>query len=98
MSLWSGAFLIAVVSACGVWLLCSCFPRLRHLWAVIVPFVLAYCFYWSPVWLDADRSEFHRALLRSEYHTWQFMIIPLFLAGAIPSAAIVSMFGRRGVR
>ena len=92
MSFWSGAFLIAVVSALIVWLLCSCFPRLRWLWAVIVPFALAYCLYWSPVWLDADKSEFNHALLRSEYHTWQFIIVPWFLAGAITSAAVVSVF------
>jgi hypothetical protein len=98
LSIWSGAFLVAVVSALLVWLLTSTLRHLRILWVLIVPFGVAYCLYWSPVWLDADQSEFHRALLRSEYHTWQFVIVPWFLAGAIASAAIVFMLGRRRVR
>jgi hypothetical protein len=95
LSLGSGALVVAIVSAGIVWLLCFLFPASPHkLWALIVPFALAYCLYWSPVWLDADQSEFHHALLRSEYHTWQFVIVPWFLAGAIPSAAIVFMLGQ----
>ena len=95
MSFWSGALLTAVMSAGIVWFLGLCFPRLRKLWALIVPFALAYCLYWLPVWLDADKSEFHRALLRSEFHTWQFIIVPWFLAGVIASAAVVSVFSDR---
>ena len=99
LSFGSGALIVAILSAGVVWLLCFLFPAsLRKLWAVTVPFALAYCLYWSPVWLDADQSEFHRALLRSEYHTWQGVIVPWFLAGAISSAAIVFMLGRRRVR
>ena len=85
LSLWSGAILVAVLSAAVIWLLCSMFPApLRKFWVVIVPFVLAYCVYWSPVWLGADPSE---------YHAWALVfIVPWFLAGAIPSAAIVRLF------
>ena len=82
LSLGSGAILLAVLSTGVVWLLCSVFPvTLRKLWVVIVPFIFAYCLYWSPVWLGADPSE---------YHAWALIVIlPWFLAGAIPSAAIV---------
>jgi len=95
LSLGSGAVLLAILSVGLVCLLCSLSPKSLHkVWVVVVPFALAYCLYWSPVWLDADRSEFYQALLRSEYHTWQFMIVPWYLAGAIPSAAIVFKLGR----
>lgn len=83
LSLTSGAILLAIVSAMVVWLLCSVFPvSLRKLWVVIVPLVLAYCLYWSPVWFFGEPSW--------EYHNWTFVfLIPWFLAGAIPSAVVV---------
>jgi hypothetical protein len=81
LSIWSGALVVAVVSGAVVWLLASMFPALRKLWVVIVPFTVAFCLYWSPVWLGADPSE---------YHAWALVfIVPWFLAGAIPAAAIV---------
>jgi hypothetical protein len=80
LSIWSGALVVAVVSGAVVWLLASMFPALRKLWVVIVPFTVAFCLYWSPVWLGADPSE---------YHAWALVfIVPWFLAGAIPAAAI----------
>jgi hypothetical protein len=86
LSLTSGAILLAVVSAAVVWVLCTVFPvSLRKLWVVIVPLVLAYCLYWSPVWFFGEPS--------SEYHTWMFaFLVPWFLAGAIPSAVVVRIF------
>ena len=83
LSLTSGAILLAIVSAAVVWLLCSVFPvSVRKLWVVIVPLVLAYCLYWSPVWFFGEPS--------SEYHNWMFaFLVPWFLAGAIPSAVVV---------
>ena len=98
LSLGSGAVLVALLSAGIVWLLCSVFPASLHkVWVVIVPFALAYCLYWSPVWLTGG-SEFDRALIRSEYRTWAFLCIGAwFLAGAIPSAAIVAMLQKRRV-
>jgi hypothetical protein len=88
LSLGSGALLIAVSSTGIVWLLHSvCAASLGKLWSAVVPFALAYCLYWSPVWLGADPSE---------YHAWALVfIVPWFLAGAIPSAAIVYMLNRR---
>jgi hypothetical protein len=98
LSLGSGAAVVAIFSAGIVWLLCSVCPEsLYKVWAVIVPFALAYCLYWSPTWLT-DGSEFDRALIRSEYHIWAFLVIGVwFLAGAIPSAAIAVMLRKRRV-
>ena len=100
LSLISGAVVIAILSAGIVWLLCSVCPAsLDKIWVVIVPFTLAYCLYWSPVWLETGGSEFDRALMRSEYHTWAFLFyFAWFLAGAIPSAAIVGVLRKRRVR
>jgi hypothetical protein len=91
LSLGSGAILVAILSTGIVWLLCSVFPAtLRKLWVAIVPFTFAYCLYWSPVWLGADSSE---------YHAWAFVFVfPWFLAGAIPSAAIVLILEKRRSR
>jgi len=48
----------------------------------MVPLVLAYCLYWSPVWFFGEPSW--------EYHNWMFaFLVPWFLAGAIPSAVVV---------
>jgi hypothetical protein len=94
----SGAVLIAIVSSVIVWLLCSVFPASLHkLWVVIVPFALANCLYWSAAWLEADGSEYNRAIVMSDYHMWALaFIVPWFLAGAIPSAAVVRLFfGKR---
>lgn len=99
MSIWSGALLVAVLSTGIVWLFGAVFPKaLRYLWIVVVPFTISFCLYWSPVWLKTGGSEYDRALLRSEYHTWQgVFLIPWFLAGAIPSAAIVGILRKRRV-
>ena len=88
LSLGSGAIVVAILSAGVVWLLCCVGPTiLRTLWIVIVPFAFAYCLYWSPVWLGADPSE---------YHAWALIVIlPWFLAGVIPSAAIVLILEKR---
>ena len=98
LSLSSGALLVAIFSAGIVWLLCSVCPESLHkVWVVIVPFALAYCLYWTPTWLTTG-SEFDRSLMRSEYHTWEFLFIGAwFLAGAVPSAAIVGILRKRRV-
>lgn len=88
LSLGSIAILIAILSACVVWLLCSVFPvSLRWLWVAIVPFILAYCIYWYPVWLGADPSL---------YSAWALVaMIPWYLAGVISSAAVVLILRKR---
>jgi hypothetical protein len=84
LSLGSGAAVVAVLSAGIVWLLCrGCAPPLRKFWAVVVPFLVACCLYWSPVWLGADPSE---------YHAWAAIGIGAwFVAGALASGAVVFM-------
>src|SRR5262249_31900000 len=58
-SLTSGAALVAVLSAGVFRLVSSVGPAvLRKIWVLIVPFILAYCLYWSPVWLGNDSSEY----------------------------------------
>jgi hypothetical protein len=88
LSIGSGAILVAGSSAGIVWLLCLVSPKaLWKIWAILVPFILAYCLYWSPVWLGADPSE---------YHAWALLfVVPWFAAGAIPSAAIVRILRKR---
>jgi hypothetical protein len=94
LSLSSGAVFMAVVSAVVVWLLClACPSSLRKVWVVIVPLALANCLYWSVAWLEADGDKYHRALVMSDYHNWALLFIGAwFLAGAIPSAAVVRIF------
>jgi hypothetical protein len=94
LSFSSGAVLIAVLSAGVVWLLCfACPSSLRKVWVVIVPFALTNCLYWSVAWLEAVGDEYHRALVMSDYHNWALLFIGAwFLAGAIPSAAVVLIF------
>jgi len=102
LSLGSGAILIAVLSAIIVWFLCAVWPRhYKCFWVVIVPLVLSNCLYWSHSWLDVHHgSRSHeQAVIWSEYHNWEFVaLIPWFLAGAIPSAAIVGILQKRRVR
>ena len=94
LSLSSGAVLIAILSASVVWLLCfACPSSLGKVCVVIVPFVLTNCLYWSVAWLEADGDEYHRALVMSDYRMWApLFIVAWFLAGAIPSAAVVRIF------
>lgn len=88
LSLGSGALLIAVLSAGVVWLLNSLLPKaLRWLSVVVVPFTVAYCLYWSPVWLGSDPSE---------YSAWAVLVVGTwFLAGAIASALTVLILQKR---
>jgi hypothetical protein len=97
LSFSSGAVHIAVLSAGVVWLLCfTCASSLRKVWVVVVPLALTNCLYWSVAWLEAEGDEYHRALVMSDYHNWALLFIGAwFLAGAIPSAAIVGLLRRR---
>jgi len=89
LSIFSGAVVVAVLSAIVVWRLTVLWPDFRKLWVLFVPFIIAFCLYWTPVWLGADPSE---------YHAWALVfIIPWFLAGALPSAAIVRILKKRRV-
>lgn len=88
--------MIAISSAGVVGLLCSVYRvtsrKLRvalvPLTVVIVPLTLAYCLYWSPVWLLGAP--------KTEYGAWEFVFIPpWFLAGAIPSAVVALILRKR---
>lgn len=85
MDLETGAFLVAIFSAgivCLLWIVSP--SRLRKAWlliplAVSVPFIVAYCLYFSPVWFGSGSSE---------YYMWApLFIVPWFLAGAAASTA-----------
>ena len=91
-SLGSAALLIAVLSTGVVWLLRTLLPKNLHsLSAVVVPFVLAYCLYWSPVWFG--RSD------PSEYGAWAVAGVgALFLAGFFPCAVMVLIIQKRRAR
>ena len=90
-SLGSGALLVAVLSTVIIWLLRSRLPKTLHsLSAVVVPFVLAYCLYWSPVWLGSDDV--------SQYDAWAGIIVIWFLAGLFPSASLVLIIQKRRAR
>jgi hypothetical protein len=91
LSIGSGAILVAVLSVGVVWLLRSRLSKNLHsLSAVVVPFVLAYCLYWSPVWLGSDPSE---------YGAWAVLCVGAwFLAGFFPSAAMVLIIQKRRAR
>lgn len=91
LSLSSGAILIAALSVAVVWLLCYVLPvALRWVLAVIVPFIFAYSLYWLPVWLGADPSE---------YSAWAVLCVGTwFLAGCIPSAALVLILRKRSTK
>jgi hypothetical protein len=85
LSLGSGAILIALLSVAIVWPLCSVLSgALRWLSVIVVPLVLAYSLYWLPTWLGSDASD---------YGAWEGLCVGAwFLAGAIPSAAIVLIY------
>lgn len=87
MSLASGAIVLPIFSAaivCLLWHVCP--TRIRKAWilfplSVVVPFTVAYCTYFYPVWFEHGSS--------SEYHVWAVLfIVPWFVAGAISSAAM----------
>src|SRR3977135_1575807 len=90
-SIGSGALLVGVLSMGIVWLLRSLLPKALHsLSVVIVPFILAYCLYWSPVWLGSDPSE---------YGAWAVLGVGAwFLAGFFPSAVMVLIIQKRRAR
>ena len=92
LSLGSGALLVALLSMGVIWLLRTILTKNLHsLSAVVVPFVLAYCLYWFPVWLGSDDV--------SQYGAWAGLGIGAwFLAGFFPSAMMVLIIQKRRAR
>lgn len=89
LSLTSGALLVAIVSAAAVWILSTLLPKVqRWIWVIIVPFVLAYCLYWLPVWLGSDDV--------SQFVAWAFVVVPIwFVTGVIASRLTVLVLPKR---
>lgn len=92
LSLWSGALVVALVSAVVALALASAW-RSKVVWFLVLLTSLgvAYCLYWLPVWSGQDPLE---------YAAWApLFIIPWFLAGACTSLVVVYAVGRvRGRR
>jgi hypothetical protein len=90
LNFFTGPIVIAVLSFGFVWLLCSkASLRFGALWAVVVPLIISYSLYWSPVWLGAEPGG---------YSTWEFIIVPWFFAGFFPSAVLVLILQKRSAR
>ena len=90
LGVFSAPIIVAVLSVGVVWLLCSKLSlRFGALWAVIVPLIVAYSLYWSPVWFGADPSE---------YGVWSFIIVAWFFVGFFPSAILVRVLQKRGAK
>jgi hypothetical protein len=89
LSLFSAAILIGVVSTALVGLLVYVLPKVPGwIWVLSVPFTLAYCFYWSPVWFGSGDS--------SSFSAWAIAFIaPCFFAGFFPSALLVWILEKR---
>jgi len=69
---------VAVVSTGIVWLFCAVGPKdLRNILIVVVPFVVSFSLYWIPDWFSAGGSEYDKADLKSEYHTWELIFLYL---------------------
>jgi len=88
LSVGSGACLVAILSAVLAWPLGYVRPALlRWAGAVVLPFVLATGFYWLPVWLGRNPSE---------YSSWALLFIGTwFLAGAGSSAIVLLFRGKQ---
>jgi hypothetical protein len=89
LSLGSASLLVAVV--CG--LAAAVFTRITPVaiaWtgAVVLSFVVAYCVYWTPVWLGSSD--------RAQYFAWEFLGVGApFLTGLVVSLVITFAFRRR---
>lgn len=87
LSLLSGGFLIALVSA----ILSAGWGWVRLVWLrriliTIVPLALSGSLYWLPVWMGQDSSE---------YSMWAIVcIVPWSVAGAFASIAVISTIDR----
>lgn len=87
LSLGSGAAIVAVASVllASIW---HWVAKGKATWlvALLLPFLLSFSLYWSPVWLGANPSE---------YSSWELLFVGAwFLAGAVPSVLMVLIFRR----
>ncbi|MGA2603529.1 MAG: hypothetical protein ABSG14_04815 [Verrucomicrobiia bacterium] len=83
-SLGGAVFLVVFCSAILAWPLCLVQPAiLRWFYRVLVPFILAYCIYWLPVWCDPNLS-------RSEYSAWELIGVGIPFGAGVVAIAVVS--------
>ena len=86
LSIFQAVGIVAVLSAilmAGLWR--RAFGGWNWLIALVVPLLVSYVVYWSPVWLGADDLE---------YGAWSgIIIVPFYPAGAVASAIVVLLFG-----
>jgi hypothetical protein len=87
LSLGSEIAIVAICSIVVVGFWCYFFQHwVVWLAAIIIPILLAYCIYWSPVWLGANPSE---------YSTWSFLGVGIPAFAGIISSLIVILIVRR---
>lgn len=82
------SLIVAVIA--GAIVACLALTRLRFLrwvFALIVPFAVAYVLYWTPVWRGANSSE---------YSVWAVLVISIWsISGTVVCLLIVGHIGRR---
>jgi len=86
----SGALVVMFLSALMAFPVYRVNARpLRYIAAVAIAFFVAFVFYWLPVFLGADASEFSG---------WSFIVVPVwFVAGAFSAAAVTRILEGRSV-
>ena len=96
MSIWPITLIAALVVAAAVWPV-----RRRPPWNAVValglPWALAYCIYWFPVWLrPPDRSDFSDLHRLDMYNAWAALeIIVLAAPAMLVAVTIVVVSGLR---
>ena len=81
LSLFSGAAVVA--AACALLALPFLLIRrtaIQYFAAFLIPVTLAYCLYWSPVWLSANPSE---------YFSWAFLFYAVWSGAGVVSFGTV---------
>ena len=89
LSLGSGAMVVGAASAAVALATYWLKPPLVR-WAALLsmPFVLAYCLYWSPVWFGGGDA--------AQYSAWALAcIVPWTLAGLFASVVVAGFLRRR---
>jgi hypothetical protein len=91
LSLGSGAATIAIVSAVAALFVGHIrLAAIRWCVATLVPFALAYCCYWIPVWLGGSEDQ---------HLSWEFLFVGAwFLAGLVASVVVMLMVRRYTAR
>jgi hypothetical protein len=88
LSLESGALLIAVISGVSAFIFSFIDKKfIKWFFILLVPFLLAYFIYWSPVWFGSSLS--------GEYSTWEWLVMPIWCgAGLFTSVTVCFVVGK----